>query len=254
MDEPGAERLQKVLARAGVGSRRAVEELIKARRIKVNGKVAKLGDRADPTKDTVEVDGSPVVLDTDIVHVLLNKPPGVVTTADDPQGRETVMDLVDLPTRLWPVGRLDADSEGALILTNDGELTLRLTHPRYKVPKIYLAEVSGSVGYRALRALASGVDLEDGRTAPAAIDIAERYAGATLLEITLWEGRNRQVRRMCEAVGHPVRRLVRTQIGSLYLGRLKPGQWRKLSPVETMALYREADRSEGRPAGETDDK
>lgn len=236
MNEP--ERLQKVLARAGVGSRRAVETMIEAGRLKVNGKVARLGQRVDPSKDKVELDGSSIPLAVDLVHYLLHKPLGVVTTADDPEDRPTVLEVVDLERRVWPVGRLDIDTEGALILTNDGELTQALTHPSFKVEKTYLADMKGSVGNRALRLLAKGVELDDGKTQPAAVRIVERVAGGTLVEITLTEGRNRQVRRMGEAVGHPVRRLVRVSIGPIGLGRLKPGSFRRLSPEEVMALYR----------------
>jgi 23S rRNA pseudouridine2605 synthase len=234
------ERLQKVLARAGVGSRRAVETMIEAGRLKINGKVARLGQRVDPAKDKVELDGSSIPLNTDLIHYLLHKPEGVVTTADDPDDRPTVLEVVDLERRVWPVGRLDVDTEGALLLTNDGELTQALTHPSFKVPKTYLADLKGSVGNRALRQLAKGVVLDDGPTQPAAVRIVERVAGGTLVEITLTEGRNRQVRRMGEAVGHPVRRLVRVSIGPIGLGRLKPGRFRRLSPEEVMSLYRAA--------------
>lgn len=239
-EDPQGERLQKVLARAGIGSRRAVEELIAAGRIKVNGRVARLGTRADPFKDKVEVDGSQVPLQPDLVYYLLNKPVGVVTTASDPEGRDTVLELVDIETRVWPVGRLDIDTEGAVILTNDGDLTLRLTHPRYKVPKTYLAEMKGAVGQRVLKKLQEGVVLEDGPTQPAHADLVERLPGATLVELTISEGRNRQVRRMGDAVGHPVRRLVRVAVGPIRLGRLKTGSFRRLSPEEVRTLYRAA--------------
>jgi pseudouridine synthase len=232
------ERLQKVLAHAGLGSRRAVEELIAAGRVKVNGRRAQLGVRVDPSKDEVEVDGSKVPLEQDLVHYLLNKPVGVVSTASDPGGRPTVVELLDVPARVWPVGRLDTDSEGLLVVTNDGELTHRLTHPRYEVPKTYLAEVKGTAGSRAIKQLISGVELEDGMTKRAAVSLVEATRGGTLLEITIGEGRNRQVRRMCDAVGHPVKRLVRTSLGPLQLGRLKPGTFRKLSLEEVRALYK----------------
>ena len=237
MAEEG-ERLQKVLAHAGLGSRRAMEELIAAGRVKVNGRRAVLGARIDPDKDEVEVDGSRVPLEQDLLHYMLNKPVGVVSTASDPEGRQTVLDLLDLPARLWPVGRLDTDSEGLLVVTNDGELTHRLTHPRYEVPKTYLAEVKGTAGGRAIKQLIAGVELEDGVTKRAKVSLVEATRGGTLLEITITEGRNRQVRRMCEAVGHPVKRLVRTTLGPLHLGRLKPGTFRKLSLEEVRALYR----------------
>lgn len=236
------QRLQKVLAHAGLASRRAVEAMIAAGRIRVNGQVAALGDRVDPATDEVEVDGSPYPISSATVYYLLNKPPGVVATASDPEGRPTVIELIDPHDRVWPVGRLDRDSEGALILTNDGDLTQRLTHPSYEVPKTYLAEVAGSVGHEALRTLRRGVRLEDGTTAPAEVAIADRVAGGTLLEMVIREGRNRQVRRMCEAVGHPVRRLVRVSIGPLSLGRLKPGAYRRLAPAEVSSLYRAAER------------
>ncbi len=237
MGEEG-ERLQKVLAHAGLGSRRAMEELIAAGRVKVNGRRAQLGARVDPENDQVEVDGSRVPLQQELLHYMLNKPVGVVSTASDPEGRQTVLDLLDLPARVWPVGRLDTDSEGLLVVTNDGELTHRLTHPRYEVPKTYLAEVKGTAGSRAIKQLIAGVELEDGMTKRAKVSLLEATRGGTLLEITITEGRNRQVRRMCEAVGHPVKRLVRTTLGPLQLGRLKPGTFRKLSLEEVRALYR----------------
>ena len=237
-EEQQGERLQKVLAHAGIGSRRAVEEMISAGRIRINGAVARLGQRVDIDKDKVEVDGSLVPLRSELAYYLLNKPAGVVSTATDPEGRPTVLDLVDVDRRVWPVGRLDMDSEGVLVLTNDGELTNGLTHPRYEVPKTYVAEVEGHVGHRALTRLARGVKLEDGMTKPAEASIVERRAGATLVRLTITEGRNRQVRRMAEAVGHPVKRLVRVAIGPLQVGRLKPGTYRKLSPTEVNHLYR----------------
>jgi 23S rRNA pseudouridine2605 synthase len=232
------ERLQKVLAHAGFGSRRAMEELIAAGRVRVNGRRAELGQRVDPTKDVVEVDGSLVPLLPDLVHYLLNKPAGVVATASDPQGRPTVLDLYEGDRRVWPVGRLDADSEGALLLTNDGELTHRLTHPRFEVPRVYLAEVRGTPRPPALRALARGVELDDGRTAPARVRVRGARGATSLVEITVTEGRNRQVRRMLESVGHPVTRLVRVRIGPLMLGRLRPGTYRRLGAGEVSALYR----------------
>jgi 23S rRNA pseudouridine2605 synthase len=234
---PG-ERLQKVLARAGLGSRRTVEALIAEGRVAVNGEVAQLGRRIDPDNDVVEVDGSTVPLAVGLVHLLLNKPAGVVTTAHDPEGRPTVYDFVDRRERVWPVGRLDRDTSGALLLTNDGPLTQRLTHPRYEVPKTYLAEVVGAVGRGALRRLERGVALEDGSATARAARLVERRSGTSLVEVTLTEGRNREVRRMLEAVGHPVRRLVRVAIGPLMLGRLKEGTLRRLSLTEIRDLYR----------------
>ena len=238
MTEQGAERLQKVLARAGIGSRRAVEDMVRRGRIRINGQRAELGDRVDPNKDKVEVDGSLVPLHEDLVYYLLNKPAGTVSTSDDPDGRPTVVDVVETDTRIWPVGRLDIDTEGAIVLTNDGELTLHLTHPRFGVPKTYVAEVQGSVAPRSARLLARGVELDDGPTAPAEVKVLQRGSTGSVVELVLKEGRNRQARRMLEAVGHPVRRLVRTGIGPLKLGRLKPGTYRKLGPDEVRQLYR----------------
>ncbi len=229
--------MQKALARAGVASRRAVEELIVAGRVRINGRRATLGDKVDIAKDRVEVDGSPVPLATDLVYYLVNKPVGVVVTAVDPKGRPTVIDLVDAPTRVWAVGRLDADTEGALILTNDGDLTTRLTHPRFEAPKTYLAEVEGRPSLGALRRLGRGIELDDGPTAPATVALQGRGSGRSVVEITITEGRNRQVRRMFAAIGHPVKRLVRTAVGPVGLGRLKPGAYRRLGPTEVRKLY-----------------
>jgi 23S rRNA pseudouridine2605 synthase len=234
--EDPSSKLQKVLARAGLGSRRACEELIADGRVSVNGVPARLGQRVDPNTDRVEVDGVPIGVRPDLVYYLLNKPPGVVTTAADPHGRPTVIDLVPAEPRVVPVGRLDQDTEGMLLLTNDGDLTLRLTHPRYGVDKEYVAEVEGRPSRGALRRLREGVDLEDGRTAPARV--ASLAPG--LLRVVIHEGRKRQVRRMCDAVGHPVVRLVRTRIGPIADRRLRPGEWRRLTIDEVRALERAA--------------
>ncbi len=231
--DPG-ERLQKVLARAGVASRRACEELIEDGRVTVNGETARLGRRIDVRHDRVAVDGIPVGLGPDLVHYLLHKPAGVVTTADDPQGRPTVLELVPDDVRVFPVGRLDLDTEGLLLLTNDGELAHRLTHPSFGVDKEYLAHVRGEPSRGALRRLRQGVELDDGVTAPARVS----QPSPGVLRIVIHEGRNRQVRRMCEAVGHPVERLVRTRIGPLSDRRLKPGEWRRLDQAEVRALER----------------
>jgi len=230
------ERLQKVLARAGVGSRRACEELIAEGRVTVNGDVALLGRRVDPATDEVELDGALVVVDDALVHYLLNKPAGVVTTAADPQGRPTVVGLVPAEPRVFPVGRLDAATEGLLVMTNDGPLAHRLTHPRFGVEKEYVAEVEGRPAPGAVRALRQGVELEDGPTAPARVALVS----PSVLRITIHEGRNRQVRRMCDAVGHPVTRLVRTRVGPIADRRLPPGRWRALTPDEVAALARAA--------------
>ena len=227
------ERLQKVLARLGFGSRRACEELIAAGRVTVDGEVAQLGRRVDVDAETVvAVDGAPVGIRPDLVHYLLNKHAGVITTADDPQGRPTVVGLVPDEPRVFPVGRLDGDTEGLLLLTNDGQLAHRLTHPSFGVEKEYLAEVTGTPSRGAIRTLRDGVDLDDGRTAPARVSTVQ----PSVLRITIHEGRNRQVRRMCDAVGHPVRRLVRTRIGPLVDPRLKPGEWRTLTRDEVRSL------------------
>jgi 23S rRNA pseudouridine2605 synthase len=228
------ERLQKVLAKAGVGSRRACEEMIAGGRVLVNGEPALLGRRIHPSTDVVTVDGVRVAVGEDLVYYLLNKPAGVVSTADDPQGRPTVTSLVPSEVRLYPVGRLDTDSEGLILLTNDGDLAYRLSHPRFGVEKEYVVQVDGIPKAGAIRRLREGVALEDGITAPAKVSAV----GPGTLRITIHEGRKRQVRRMGEAVGHPVRRLVRTRIGPLRIGALRPGQWRILAPAEVRALER----------------
>ena len=230
-------RLQRVLAWAGLGSRRACEELIEDGRVEVNGEVAALGRRVDPEHDRVTVDGVTIPVRPGLVYYLLNKPAKAITTAHDPEGRPTVLDLVPPEPRVFPVGRLDWDTEGLLVLTNDGDLAHGLTHPSRGVPKTYLAEVSGIPSRGALRQLREGVDLEDGRTAPAKARLAQTTPTGAALELIIHEGRNRQVRRMCEAVGHPVRRLVRTRFGPLVDHRLAPGQWRPLTQAEIRALY-----------------
>ena len=226
------ERLQKVLARSGFGSRRVCENLIAEERVTVNGEVAVLGRRVDAEADAVEVDGVPVSVRAGLVHYLLNKPPGVVTTASDPQGRPTVVDLVPSDPRVFPVGRLDADTEGLLLLTNDGDLAHRLTHPSFGVEKEYLAEVQGEPAPGAIRRLREGIELEDGPTAPARV----AALAPNVLRLTIHEGRNRQVRRMCAAVGHPVLRLVRTRIGPVTDRSLRPGEWRTLEAAEVRSL------------------
>jgi 23S rRNA pseudouridine2605 synthase len=226
------ERLQKVLARSGVGSRRACEELISAGRVTVNGEVATLGRRVDAARDEIELDGALIAVAEGLAHYLLNKPAGVVTTASDPQGRPTVVQLVPPRPRVFPVGRLDVETEGLLVLTNDGPLAHRLTHPRFGLEKEYVAEVEGTPRPAALRALRRGVELEDGLTAPARVTLV----GPSALRITIHEGRNRQVRRMCDAIGHPVVRLFRTRVGPITDRRLAPGAWRLLTPGEVRSL------------------
>jgi 23S rRNA pseudouridine2605 synthase len=252
------ERLQKVLARAGIGSRRACETMISAGRVTVNGSRAELGDRVDVARDRVEIDGVPVSFDTTLVYYLLNKPVGVVTTARDPQGRRTVVELVphdrDSP-RVVPVGRLDLDSEGLLVLTNDGELVNLLAHPSHGVDKTYLVEVDGVPSPVAMRSLRRGVALDDGMTAPAKARVVQGATDRAAVEITIHEGRNRQVRRMLDAVGYPVRRLVRTRIGPLHDASLAPGEWRPLTTREVRSLYSAAvDRAAATRERSTEDR
>ncbi len=229
-------RLNAYLARTGVTSRRGADELITAGRVLVNGQPGEVGTRVG-SEDVVEVDGRRVVAQP-LGYVLLHKPGGVVTTARDPHGRATVVELVQHAARVVPVGRLDADTTGVLLLTNDGHLAHRLAHPRYGVEKVYEAEVEGAPGAEALQALRDGVELEDGRTAPAAARMLRSDQEASLLELTLHEGRKHQVKRMCEAVGHPVVRLHRSRYAGLELGDLAPGEWRELTAAEVAALRR----------------
>ncbi len=236
MSDPPPERLQKVLARGGFGSRRTCELLIESGRVTVNGQVAELGRRVDVERDKVAVDDILVSTRAGLVYYLLNKPSGVVTTARDPHGRPTVIDLLPLEPRVFPVGRLDADTEGLLVLTNDGDLTYHLTHPSFGVEKEYLAQVEGRPSPAALRRLRQGVELDDGVTAPARAALVPPQT----IKLTIHEGRNRQVRRMCAAIGHPVVRLVRTRVGPIAERRLKPGEWRPLTQAEVRALAQAA--------------
>ncbi len=223
-------RLNAYLARAGVASRRKADELIKAGRVRVNGAPGELNTFV-ASGDRVEVDGRAVAKQR-LAYLLLHKPAGVVTTARDPRGRPTVVELVPHEPRVVPVGRLDADTTGAILLTNDGELAHRLAHPRYEVAKVYVAEVEGEPSDAALRALAEGIELDDGRTAPA----QARRLGPSQIELTLHEGRKHQVKRMCEAVGHPVQSLHRREYAGLTLDGLEPGGWRELTAEEVEAL------------------
>ncbi|HET8653684.1 MAG TPA: pseudouridine synthase [Gaiellaceae bacterium] len=223
-------RLNAYLARAGVASRRKADELIKAGRVRVDGTTGQLNTFVE-TGARVEVDGREVSPQP-LAYVLLHKPAGVVTTASDPQGRPTVVGLVDHESRVVPVGRLDAETTGVTLLTNDGELAHRLAHPKYEVEKVYEAEVEGRPTDEALRRLAEGVRLEDGPTAPARV----RRLGPSLVELAIHEGRNRQVRRMLEAVGHPVRRLHRSRYAGLTTDGLEPGRWRELTAAEVREL------------------
>lgn len=230
-DDEG-ERVQKVLARAGFGSRRVCEDLIAEGRVTVDGAVAGLGARVRVESQVLAVDGTPVGVAPGLVYYLLNKPAGVVSTAADTHGRPTVVELVPSEPRVHAVGRLDLDTEGLLLLTNDGVLTHRLTHPSFGIEKEYVAEVDGRPSRGDLRRLREGIDLDDGPTAPA--KASEPSPG--LIRLTIHEGRNRQVRRMCEAIGHPVIRLVRTRIGPLRDTRLAPGEWRALTRAELREL------------------
>jgi 23S rRNA pseudouridine2605 synthase len=237
--EPEGERLQKVMAAAGIGSRRASEELIAAGRVRVNGRIAELGARVDPQTAEIHVDGERVVINTDLVYLAMNKPRGVVVTMDDERGRESIADfLTNLSQRVFHVGRLDADSEGLLLLTNDGALAHKLTHPSYGVEKTYLAEVPGPVRKNLGRTLMAGVELEDGPARADAFRIVDSVPGKVLVEIVLHEGRKHIVRRMLEEVGHPVSRLVRTSIGPVKLGDLKAGRTRRLNRGEIAALFK----------------
>jgi 23S rRNA pseudouridine2605 synthase len=225
-------RLNAYLARAGVASRRKADELIKAGRVTVNGEPGQLNTFVQ-SRDRVELDGSPVELQP-LAYVLLHKPAGAVTTAHDPQGRRTVVELVDHPARVVPVGRLDADTTGALLLTNDGELAHRLAHPRYEVEKVYEAEVEGDPADEELGLLREGIELDDGPTSPA----QARRLGPGRVELSIHEGRKHQVKRMLEAVGHPVTRLHRSRYAGLTLEGLEPGAWRELEPSEVERLRR----------------
>ena len=229
-------RLNAYLARAGLASRRKADELIKAGRVRVNGEPGQLNTFVE-RGDRVELDGEEVRPQR-LAYVLLHKPSGVVTTASDPQGRPTVVDLVDHDVRVVPVGRLDVETTGALLLTNDGPLAHRLAHPKYEVDKVSEAEVEGEPSDEALRRLAEGVELDDGITAPAEV----RRLGPSLVELSIHEGRNRQVRRMLEAVDHPVRRLHRSRYAGLTLDGLQAGEWRELRPDETHALVHGGER------------
>lgn len=275
----GGERLQKILAHAGVSSRRAAEEMIAAGRVRVNGQVVtEMGVRANPLTDRIEVDGKPIAAsptgkpDTDFTYIVLNKPLGVVSTAKDPQGRQTVLDLVGatkdderrppiksgssnprplrrspaIHNRIYPVGRLDVDSTGLILLTNDGDLTFRLTHPRFGVEKEYRALVRGIPNADALKRLREGVEIEGEMTAPAKVEEVGRRGDHTWLRVIIHEGRKRQVRLMCAAVGHPVIELQRVRFGPLMLGSLPLGQWRHLAVHEVHEL-RKAVRM--RPSG-----
>lgn len=235
---PGEERVQKILAAAGIGSRRACEGLIAAGRVAVDGEVVSLGAKADPLTHVITVDGERVHTNPSLSYFLLNKPQGYVTTVSDPQGRPTVMDLLRSTPRVYPVGRLDRDTEGLLILTNDGELANRLAHPRYEIEKAYVAQIRGPVRRHAMRALMEGVELDDGPARARSVREIGAARDKTLIELVLAEGRKREVRRMLAAVQLPLERLARVRVGPLALGDITPGKFRPLTGAEVRALYR----------------
>jgi pseudouridine synthase len=231
------ERLQKVLAQAGYGSRRACERLIKAGRVTVEGRVATLGDKADPTKQTIAVDGVRMKYEPPTyVYVMLNKPRGVISTVSDPRGRRTVLDLVPSEERLYPVGRLDANSEGLILLTNDGALTQRLTHPKFEHPRVYRVRVAGEVEQETLERWRKGITLEGKHTRVDAVQIDSKEGDDTWLRFTVHEGRKHLIRRLVAALGHPAKSLIRVEMGPIKLGNLPPGRWRHLRSHEVAAL------------------
>lgn len=231
------ERLQKVLAAAGIASRRACEELIAQGRVSVNGELSTLGDKVDGSRDVVALDGERVNVDPDLIYVMLNKPRGVITTADDPEGRPTVLDLVNVQQRVFPVGRLDRDTEGLVLLTNDGELANTLMHPAYEVERIYVALVPGPVRREALARLREGVELADGPARPKSVRQLEQEKSKALLEVVMTEGRKREVRRLLGGVGLTVERLARVSYGGVELGELRQGKWRFLTQGEIGRLH-----------------
>ena len=231
------DRIHKVIAHSGFASRRRAEQLIRQGRVTVDGAPAAIGQRVDPMVAEIKIDGVKLPVRPDLVYLLVYKPAGVVSTASDPEGRPTVVDLAEDRGRVYPVGRLDTDSEGLLILTNDGDLTHRLTHPRFGVEKTYTALVEGAMSEEAVRRLTQGVDLDDGPAAAIRATVVDRRPDRTLIEIVMGEGRKREVRRMSEAVGHRVDRLVRTAIGPLRDPRLAQGAIRDLTLGEVRALY-----------------
>jgi 23S rRNA pseudouridine2605 synthase len=234
---PERERIQKLIAKAGLASRREAERWIEQGRVRVNGEVATLGDKADPVHERIEVNGSLLKQQERKCYLMLNKPLGYVTTANDPQGRPTVFDLVDnIPERLFSIGRLDLNTEGLLLLTNDGDLAHALLHPRYAIPKTYRVKISGQLSAEGVASLEQGVELEDGITAPAKVERIRKSKRNTWFDLTITEGRNRQVRRMCDAVGCSVSMLKRIRFGTLDLNGLGVGKFRYLSADELQAL------------------
>lgn len=238
-------RLQKYLAHCGVASRRKAEELIKSGKVKVNGKtVTEMGIIVD-RHDRVEVDGKKASLEKDKVYIMLHKPRGYVTTVHDPEGRQTVLSLIKgVKERVYPVGRLDYDTSGLLLLTNDGDFANRMMHPRYETVKVYIATVKGYPSGDAIKKLTDGIVVDGYKTAPAKVKLLEKYTNKTKLEITIHEGRNRQIRRMCETIGHPVIRLKRIAYATLELGGLKPGEWRYITENELKQLKEKMGKDE----------
>jgi 23S rRNA pseudouridine2605 synthase len=234
------ERLQKIIAAAGICSRRAAEDLILAGKVQVNDRVVRqLGTKADPERDEIRIDGRMITTEVERVYVMLNKPAGYVTTLKDPEGRPIVTDLLyEIGQRVYPVGRLDYDSEGLLILTNDGEFAERIQHPRYEVPRTYLAKVRGRVTRKEIQSLVNGIELEDGPFTVDGIQEEKYNEKSQWLRVTISEGRNRIIRRAMEALGHPVARLIRISLGNLELGNLKPGEYRRLQKREIEGLLR----------------
>jgi len=237
--EARGERLQKVLAAAGLGSRRACEEIIAHGRVSVNGSIVEVpGTRVDPEVDVVEVDGIRLDIQVEPRYFLLNKPPGYLTTLDDPHGRPTILDLFKEEGRFFPVGRLDLESRGLLMMTNNGFVAHRLTHPSFEVDKTYVVRVKGSVAPGALKRLREGVDLEEGRTSPTRVKVVGREGDSTILEFVIHQGWKRQIRRMCDAVGLRVDDLVRTRLGPLSIDRLPEGKSREMTPSEVDDLFK----------------
>lgn len=242
------ERIQKLLAQAGLGSRRACEEYLIGHRVTVNGQRVELGAKADPAKDMIKVDGKRVEIETARIYVMLNKPAGIVTTNEDEFGRQTVRDLAPIDAHLFPVGRLDADSEGLVLLTNDGELTNALTHPRFEHEKEYLVLVEGRPSEGVLKSWRRGVLLEDQMTAPARVDVRDADRDKTWLRVIMREGRKRQIREVAGMLGHRVKYLQRVRIGPLKLGDLKTGCWRHLTAAEVRELLASAGLDAKKPA------
>lgn len=239
------ERLQKVMAHAGIASRRQCEEMIKQGRVTVNGNIATLGLKVDPRKDNIVIDGSQLPTREELVYIMLHKPRNVLSDADDTgEGRRTARDMVDVPGHLYPVGRLDKQSVGLILLTNDGDLAHKLTHPRFGHEKVYRVKVEGNPSNATLDQWRKGVELEDGKTAPAKITAEKRSDEATWLRIILKEGRKRQIRRVAAKLGHPVQHLEREQLGPLRLGSLPLGKWRHLNPDEVARLKRYVEGAE----------